>query len=103
MHLLTGPAGSGKTFVILEQLRAALRRKDDGVRLLVPTATMAQHFQNELAREGFVFSPSLIQTIHRYIEPWVGDLPEASSGRASCRLPDRSNQVNCPRSNAPPV
>ena len=78
MHLLTGPAGSGKTFAILERLRAALRRKDTSVRLLVPTATMAQHLRNELAREGFIFSPSLIQTIHRYIEPWVGDLPEAS-------------------------
>src|SRR5579872_6353028 len=76
MHLLTGPAGSGKTFVILEQLRAALRRKDTSVRLLVPTATMAQHLRNELAREDFVFSPSLIQTIHRFIEPWVVDLPQ---------------------------
>ncbi|HET9320239.1 MAG TPA: AAA family ATPase, partial [Bryobacteraceae bacterium] len=77
MHLLTGPAGSGKTFAILEQLRAALRRKDSGARLIVPTATMAQHLRNELAREGFIFSPSLIQTIHRYIEPWVADMPEA--------------------------
>jgi len=76
MHLLTGPAGSGKTFAILERLRAALRRKDTSVRVLVPTATMAQHLRNELARAGLVFSPSLIQTIHRYIEPWVADLPQ---------------------------
>ena len=76
MHLLTGPAGSGKTFAVLEQLRAALGRKDTGVRLLVPTATLAQHLRNEIAREGFVFPPSLIQTISRFIEPWVPDLPQ---------------------------
>ena len=79
MQLLTGPAGSGKTFSALETLRNALRRGDTGVRLLVPTATMAQHLRNQLAREGLVFSPSLIQTVSRFIEPWVADRPEVSS------------------------
>src|SRR5579863_1088010 len=75
MQLLTGPAGSGKTFTVLEALRAALRRQDNGVRLLAPTATMAQHFRNGMAREGFVFRPNVIQTLHRFIEPWAVDLP----------------------------
>src|SRR6266849_5628831 len=78
MQLLTGPAGSGKTFTALEALRAALRRKDGSVRLLVPTATMAQHLRNEMAREGFVFSPALIQTISRFIEPCAAGVPEVS-------------------------
>ena len=79
MQLLTGPAGSGKTFSALETLRDALRRGNTGVRLLVPTATMAQHLRNELAREGLVFSPGIIQTASRFIEPWVADRPEVSS------------------------
>jgi ATP-dependent helicase/DNAse subunit B len=78
MQILTGPPGSGKTFSALKALRTALRRGDCGVRLLVPTATMAQHVRNEMAREGFVFSPSMIQTIARFIQPHVMDFPEVS-------------------------
>ena len=78
MQLLTGPTGSGKTSSALEAIRDALRRGDTGVRLLVPTATMAQHLRNELAREGLVFSTGIIQTIWRFIEPWVADRPEVS-------------------------
>ena len=79
MLLLSGPSGSGKTARILDGLRDALRRKDSGVRLLVPTATMVQHAQNQMAREGFVFKPGLIQTLSRFVEPWAEDLPQASS------------------------
>src|SRR5215467_7095214 len=79
MRLLTGPAGSGKTFTVLEGLRAALRRNDTNVRVLVPTLTMAQHLRNEMARGGLVFPPSVLQTLARFIEPWVKDLPQASA------------------------
>ena len=58
MRVLTGPAGSGKTAVILDRLREALRAGRDDVRLLVPTATMTEHLQNGFAREGFVFRRS---------------------------------------------
>ncbi len=79
MQLLTGPAGSGKTFSAVTALRAALRRGDTSVRLLVPTATMVQHWRNALAREGLVFPPNVIQTISRFIEPWTCDLPQVSN------------------------
>ena len=79
MRLLTGPAGSGKTFTILEELRSALQKNDNAVCLLVPTSTMAQHLRNQMAREGFVFSPARIQTIWRFIEPWAVDLPQAGA------------------------
>ena len=79
MHLLTGPAGSGKTFRILEQFRDSLRRGGAGVRLLTPTATMAQHVQNQMAREGFVFRPSLIQTLSRFVDAYAADLPQVSA------------------------
>src|SRR6266851_1369994 len=79
MQLLTGPAGSGKTFTVLEGLRAALQRKDASVRVLVPTVTMAQHLRDEMARGGLVFSPSVLQTLARFIDPWVKDLPQVAA------------------------
>ena len=79
MLLLTGPAGSGKSFAVLEAFRESLRKSDTGVRLLVPTATMAHHLRNQIAREGFVFRPGLIQTLSRFIDAWTADLPEVSS------------------------
>ena len=77
MRLLSGPPGSGKTSHTLTQLRAALQARDAGVRLVVPTATMAEHLRHALAREGFVLRPSLIETLAQFIEPWAG-LPEAA-------------------------
>ena len=59
MLLLTGPAGSGKSWRVAERFREFLRRNDSSVRLPVPTATMARHLQNRFAREGFVFKPGL--------------------------------------------
>ena len=77
VRLLTGPAGSGKTSFILDGLRQALRSGNSEVRLLVPTATLALHLQNQLAREGFVFHRNLIQTLHGFVDPWAGDAPQA--------------------------
>ena len=77
MRLFTGPPGSGKTAVILNELRAALRAGEgSSVRLLVPTATLAQHMQNELAREGFVFPSSVVQTLKQFIADWRPNVPE---------------------------
>lgn len=79
MRLLLGPAGSGKTETILNELRAALRAGEGkSVRLLVPTATLAQHTQNELAREGLIFSPGVVQTLNGFIAEWASDAPEVS-------------------------
>jgi ATP-dependent helicase/DNAse subunit B len=77
MRLLTGPAGSGKTSFVLDRLREALRAKDRAIRLLVPTATMSQHLQNRLAREGFVFSPALVETLSGFVDEWAADVPQA--------------------------
>lgn len=55
----------------------ALRAKNDAVRVLVPTATLAQHLQNRIAREGFVFRRNLIQTLSSFAEAWAGDRPQA--------------------------
>jgi ATP-dependent helicase/DNAse subunit B len=78
MRLVTGPPGSGKTDLVLEGLRAALRANDGSVRLLVPTATLAQHLAHRLAREGFVFRRRIVQTLSGFVKPWVEDTPEIS-------------------------
>src|ERR1022692_750145 len=68
MRLLTGPAGSGKTTILLNQFREALQAGGEGMRLLTPTATLAQHLQNQVAREGLVFHRNLIQTLNAFVE-----------------------------------
>jgi len=78
MRLLSGPAGSGKTTYILDRVRQALRTANSNIRLLVPTATMAQHLQNRLAREGLVFRGSLIQTLASFVRDYAGSAAEVS-------------------------
>src|SRR5450755_2711407 len=78
MRLLSGPSGSGKTTYILDRFREELRAGNLGIRLLVPTATMAQHLQNRLAREGFVFRSSLIQTLSGFVRDYAGSAAEVS-------------------------
>lgn len=67
MKLLIGPPGSGKTTLVLEAVRGRLKRGDDSFRLVVPTATMAEHLRNMLAREGLLVRGSRIITLSRLI------------------------------------
>ena len=78
VRLLTGPAGSGKTAFVVERLIEALRSNRYGVQLLVPTATLAEHLQNRVAREGLVFRRNLIQTLSGFIDRWAGDPPQVA-------------------------
>ncbi|HEX3743046.1 MAG TPA: PD-(D/E)XK nuclease family protein [Bryobacteraceae bacterium] len=96
MRLLTGPAGSGKTPYILDSMRQALRSRDLGVRLLVPTATLAQHLQNLLAREGFVFPCNLIETLSNFVEPWAGDLPQSPDPVTQLLVEEAAHRVHRP-------
>jgi ATP-dependent helicase/DNAse subunit B len=67
----------GKTATVVDEFREALRAGDGGVRLLVPTATMTEHLQHRFAREGFVFRPSLIQTLSGFVQTITPDLRQA--------------------------
>jgi ATP-dependent helicase/DNAse subunit B len=96
VRLITGPAGSGKTNYILDQLRQALRARNEAVRLLVPTATMAQHLQNRLAREGFVFRRGLIQTFSGFVEKWAGDAPQVPDAALYLIVEEAARRVNRP-------
>lgn len=77
LRLWIGPPGSGKTTRVLEEVRARLRRRRGGFRLLAPTSTMAEHLRNQLAREGFLFRPSLVTTLHGFVDSFEGLPPLA--------------------------
>jgi ATP-dependent helicase/DNAse subunit B len=70
LQLLTGPAGSGKTSLVLDAFRRAIERDASRVRLLTPTATMAEHIRNKMAREDFVFRPGLVLTLSKFTGEW---------------------------------
>jgi len=78
MPLVTGPPGSGKTTLVLDRARAALASSDAAFRLLVPTATMAEHIRNRLAREGLAFRPALVLTLWKFVEDCVPEPPQVS-------------------------
>ena len=95
MRLLSGPAGSGKTTYILDRFRKAVFRRNQALRLLVPTATMAQHLQNRLAREGFVFRCSLIQTLSGSSR-WAGDCSRRPPRYLYLIVEEAARRVNRP-------
>src|ERR1035437_2584865 len=96
MLLVTGPAGSGKTAFVVDRFREALRAGNDAIRLLAPTATLAQHLQNRLAREGFVFRRRLIQTLSGFMEDWPGDVPQAPDTVLCLLGEEAARRVNRP-------
>src|ERR1035437_990855 len=96
MRLLTGPAGSGKTTFILTSLREALRDGRGGIRLLVPTATLAQHMQNQIAREGFVLHSDLIQTLSAFVDSRAGAIPQAPDTVLYLIVEEAARRVNRP-------
>ena len=53
---------------MLLTLKDALKRGDWSTRLLVPSATMAEHIRNQLAREGFLLRKSTVTTLSRFVD-----------------------------------
>src|SRR5258708_3245671 len=71
LRIITGPVGQAfhlSSFSPSDQ------------RLLVPTATMAEHIRNELARQGAVFRPDTVQTFSKFIDALIPDLPQVTPG-----------------------
>ncbi len=66
MRLIRGTPGSGKTRIILQEFKDAMRQGLTGLRIVVPTATMVRHFRHELARDGVVFPPSCVVSLNRF-------------------------------------
>ena len=80
MRLLTGPPGSGKTHTVLEILREVVRQGRSDTVLLTPTATMAEHLRNEMAREGLLLRPEAIQTLWSFVRPLTPEWQEIPEG-----------------------
>jgi ATP-dependent helicase/DNAse subunit B len=78
VRLITGPAGSGKSGYILEQVKRSLQAREPAARLLVPTATLAQHLQNSLARDGFVLRRGAVQTLSSFVRELTPQAAEAA-------------------------
>lgn len=66
------------------------------MRLLVPTATMAQHLQNRMAREGLVFRRSLIQTLSGFVKDFTLDAPEVSPPVLHLMVEEAARRVSRP-------
>jgi CRISPR/Cas system-associated exonuclease Cas4 (RecB family) len=95
LHLLIrGPAASGKSRLALERFHAVA-----GSRLIVPSATMAEHLRHQLAREGHAIRPNSVQTLGNLLDSMSssGAIPKAPSApllahlveQALGRLPSR--------------
>ena len=66
--LLIGPPGSGKTHFVLTRLEAAIREgRVSLVKLIVPTASMAQHTLHTLARRGLVVPGEVVATMADFV------------------------------------
>lgn len=65
---------------MLSTLKDALKRRDWSIRLLVPSATMAEHIRNQLAREGFLLRKTTVTTLSRFIDEFhpAGPVPDAA-------------------------
>jgi ATP-dependent helicase/DNAse subunit B len=77
MRVWIGAAAGEGTAAALEGVREALRAGDGARRLIVPTATMARHLRNRIAREGFLLRRGAIQTLSGFLDEFAGDAREA--------------------------
>jgi hypothetical protein len=64
--LITGPPASGKSRAALDRFLSIPQSV-----LLTPTATMAEHIRNELARAGVAVRPSRIVTLAQWLDAWT--------------------------------
>src|ERR1700744_4463140 len=75
MRLIRGAPGSGKTALVFREFKSALRAGETDLRIVVPTATLVRHFQHELARDGMVFPPNSVLSLHRFVRENAAKLP----------------------------
>lgn len=73
-RILLGPAGSGKSTRLLQLFRAAPSR------LVVPTATLAEHLRHQLAREGRLVRSRDVTTLANLVNEFALADPQVSPG-----------------------
>ena len=73
-RILLGPVGSGKSTRLLEMFRATPSR------IIVPTATMAEHLSHRLAREGRLVRGNQVVTLAALVNEFANTAPQVSAG-----------------------
>lgn len=95
--LLVGPPGSGKTHFVLSAVEAALREgRDRNTVLIVPTASMAEHLINTLARRGVAVPTRVVRTIAAFVNDLTPELTEAEPAVESWLLQGLLEEANSP-------
>jgi len=85
--LVIGPPGSGKTHACLERLATAVQHgRADEVRLITPTASMAQHLLHQLARRGLTVPGDLVLSLDELLERIVPEEKTPSPAEADWLL-----------------
>ena len=93
--LITGPPACGKSRITIEHFLAA----PDAL-LLTPTATMAEHIRNQLARSGLPVRPSRVITLAQFIDlasEGAGDPGAASRAALDTLISDALERLQIPR------
>lgn len=90
-----GPLGSGKTTRMLDAVRGRLHAFRDDFRVIVPTATMAEHLRNGLAREGFTLRSTTIATLTAHASELVPGARVMNATALEMAL-DAVLSANCP-------
>jgi hypothetical protein len=98
LHL--GPPATGKSHALHAILQNALQQQNPTVRLLVPTATLAEHLRHKFARQGFLLRKDSIQTLSHFLAPF----PQALAAPTPAQLAQAIQHVlqhHCPPAFAP--
>jgi ATP-dependent helicase/DNAse subunit B len=98
MRLIRGAAGAGKTALVFREFKEALRTSaaETDLRIVVPTATLVRHFQHELARDGAVFSPRCIVSLHRFARELAPEFNLVPDGLLRALVRDALRRLNLP-------
>src|SRR5438105_1074902 len=97
MRLIRGAPGSGKTALVFQEFRQALRSACTDPRIVVPTATLVRHFRHELARDGLVFSPKCIVSLSRFALERAPDIKIVPDGLLRAIVRDSLRRLALPQ------
>src|ERR1700690_816361 len=96
MRLIRGRPGAGKTSRVFREFRESLAVRRDQLRIVVPTATLVRHFQHELARDGVVFSPRCVVSLHRFARERAPEVDLVPDGLLRALVRDALRRLNLP-------
>jgi RecB family exonuclease len=96
IRLVRGAPGSGKTALVFQEFKEALRSGRRDMRIVVPTATLVRHFRHELARDGVVFPPAAVISLNRFVQECSPDAPPVPDGLLLAIVRDCLHRLKAP-------